>query len=87
LWLGRRFPFNTQAGKAKDIHEAESRAKKSLHKAAAIRPNSGAPPLEKFRFQFWPWHLPDRTERAAAFSNAHKAKNFRFCLFWEIERD
>jgi hypothetical protein len=27
LWLGRRFPFNTQAGKAKDIHEAESRAK------------------------------------------------------------
>jgi len=27
LWLGRRFPFNTQAEKAKDIHEAESRAK------------------------------------------------------------
>jgi hypothetical protein len=42
--------------------------------------------LENFRFQFWPWFFPDRTECLAVFSNRHRAKNFRFCPFWEIAR-
>jgi hypothetical protein len=30
--------------------------------------------------------IPDRTERPTAFSNPHRPKKFRFCLFGEILR-
>jgi hypothetical protein len=36
--------------------------------------------MKNFRFRFWLWHFPGKTDSPAAFSNALQAENFRFCL-------